>query len=206
MTGSVEQLLAWLSAAPAGVVYLVLGFAAALENIIPPVPADVVVLFGGVVAGQGAANIWLVFLAVWIGNVAGALLVYLVGRRYGEAFFAGRWGRLLLQPHQVAQLDGFYRRYGVRVIFVSRFLPMFRAVVPVFAGVSRLGFWRTALPMAAASGLWYGMIVYLGAAAGRNWQEILQALSDAGRWLWIVALVVAACVAWWWWRSRRRAE
>jgi len=206
LTGSVERLLEWLSAAPAAVVYLVLGLAAALENIIPPIPADVVVLFGGVVAGQGVANVWLVFVAVWLCNVGSAMLVYFLGRRYGDAFFAGRWGRLLLQPHQVEQLDRFYTRYGVRVIFISRFLPMFRAVVPVFAGVSGLGFWRTALPMAAASGLWYGMIVYLGAVAGRNWREILQTLSEAGRWLWIVAAVIAAGVVWWWWRSRRDGE
>jgi membrane protein DedA with SNARE-associated domain len=206
VSGSVEQLLDWLAAAPAALVYLALGLAAALENIVPPIPADVVVLFGGVLAGQGVANVWLVFLAVWIANVAGALLVYLVGRRYGEAFFAGRWGRLLLQPQQLQQLDAFYRRYGIRVIFVSRFLPMFRAVVPIFAGVSRLGFWRTALPMAAASALWYGTIVYLGAAAGRNWREILEALSAAGRWLWVAALGVAVLVGWWWWRTRRNAR
>ena len=206
MTGSVERLLEWLSAAPPALVYLALALAAALENIIPPIPADVVVLFGGVVAGQGVANVWVVFLAVWIANVAGALLVYAFGLRYGESFFKGGWGRLLLQPHQLEQLDGFYRRYGVRVIFVSRFLPMFRAVVPVFAGVSRLGFWRTALPMAAASALWYGMIVYLGAAAGRNWREIMEGLSSAGRWLWIVAALVAAGVGWWWWRTRKNAE
>jgi membrane protein DedA with SNARE-associated domain len=200
---SIEQLLAWLSAAPAWLVYLVLGLAAALENIIPPIPADVVVLFGGVVAGQGGASVPLVFLAVWAGNVAGALLVYLLGRRYGAGFFASRWGRLLLNPTQLAQLDGFYRRYGFRVIFVSRFLPMFRAVVPAFAGVSGLGFWRTAAPMAAASGMWYGMIVYLGAAAGRNWREILGTLSDIGGWLWAGAAIVAAGVGWWWWTSRR---
>jgi membrane protein DedA with SNARE-associated domain len=206
MESSVEQLLVWLSAAPAAVVYLVLGTAAALENVFPPIPADVVVLFGGVVAGEGGASAWLVFLAVWIGNVAGALLVFLLGRRYGEEFFAGRWGRLLLRPSQLAQLDGFYRRYGFRVIFVSRFLPMFRAVVPAFAGVAKLGFWRTAAPMAAASGMWYGMIVYLGAAAGRNWRDILRSLSDVGSWLWIAALAVTAAVAWWWWRSRRTSE
>jgi membrane protein DedA with SNARE-associated domain len=206
MTGSVERLLEWLSQAPPALVYLALALAAALENIIPPIPADVVVLFGGVVAGQGVVNVWLAFAVVWLANVGGALLVYLFGLHYGESFFKGRWGKFLLQPHQLEQLDSFYRRYGVRVIFVSRFLPMFRAVVPVFAGVSRLGFWRTALPMAAASALWYGMLIYLGAAAGRNYREILQSLSDAGRWLWIVAVVIAAGVGWWWWRTRQRAE
>lgn len=202
MAGAIERLLEWLAAAPGALVYLTLGLAAALENVVPPIPADVVVLFGGVVAGRGVANVWLVFLAVWACNIAGAMIVYFVGLQYGAAFFAGRWGRLLLRPHQLEQLDAFYRRQGIRVIFVSRFLPMFRAVVPVFAGVSRLGFARTALPMAAASGLWYGMIVYLGYTAGQNWREIMEALSSAGRWLWLIAGVLAALVGWWWWRSR----
>lgn len=202
MTGSVEQIMQWLSGAPVVLILLTLGLAAALENIVPPIPADVVVLLGGVLAGQGIVNIGVAFVTVWLSNVGGALVVYVVGLRYGSAFFAGRWGQMILRPQQLQQLDDFYRRYGVRVIFVSRFLPMFRAVVPVFAGVSGVSFWRTALPMAATSGLWYGFVIYLGSAAGRNWQQILQVLGDAGRWLWLAAAVLIAAVAWWWWRSR----
>lgn len=197
-----STLLDWLSAAPPAVVYLVLGVMSALENVVPPVPADVVVVFGGVLAGQGIAQPAAVFLVVWLSNVAGALLVYAVGWRYGPAFFSGRLGALLLNPGQLRRLGHFYRRYGFGIIFVSRFLPMFRAVVPVFAGTSRVAFWRTALPLSAASGLWYGSLVYLGVAAGRNIEVILGALDSAGRWLWAAAAGVAVVVGWWWWRSR----
>lgn len=195
-----------LSSAPEIVVYLVLGAAATLENLVPPIPADVVILFGGLLAGRGVARVDLVFLSVWICNVAGALAVYLVGRRFGASFFEGRWGRLLLQPRQVARLNVFYRRYGFGVIFVSRFLPMFRAVVPVFAGVAQVGFFRAALPIAVASALWYGLIVWLGATAGRNWEEIVAVLDSAGRWLWVLAGLVAAAVGWWWWRTRSEPD
>jgi membrane protein DedA with SNARE-associated domain len=197
-----DTLLNWLASAPHAAIYAVLGFAAALENVIPPVPADVVVVFGGVLAGRGGANPWGVFLAVWLFNVAGALFVYLIGRRYGAAFFAGRWGQMLLRPHQLEQLDGFYHRFGTGIIFVSRFLPMLRAVVPVFAGVSRLGVARTAVPIAAASALWYGGLVYLGTAAGRNWHEVMATLDHLGRWFWLAALLLLGGVAAWWWRSR----
>jgi membrane protein DedA with SNARE-associated domain len=197
-----DTLLNWLASAPHAAIYAVLGCAAALENVIPPIPADVVVVFGGVLAGRGGANPWGVFLAVWIFNVAGALFVYLIGRRYGAAFFAGRWGHMLLRPHQLEQLDGFYRRFGTGIIFVSRFLPMLRAVVPVFAGVSRLGVARTAIPIAAASALWYGGLVYLGAAAGRNWHEVMATLDQLGHWFWLAALLLLGGVAAWWWRSR----
>lgn len=202
MADSLHGLLSWLTNLPPVLLYAILGAAAALENIVPPIPADVVVVFGGLLAARGGASVWLVFAAVWACNVGGALAVYFAGRRFGAGFFAGRWGKAILRPNQLHRLGEFYRRYGLAIIFVSRFLPMFRAVVPVFAGVSGVGFFRTAVPVAAASGLWYGMLVYLGSVAGRNLEQILEGLSSAGRWLWLVALVVGAAVGWWWWRSR----
>lgn len=202
MGAALERLLDWLAGAPPVAVYVALGAAAAVENIIPPVPADVVVLFGGLLAGRGTANPWFVFLAVWLCNVVGALLVYYAGLRFGPAFFSGRIGRMILHPGQLQRLSEFYRRYGTGVVFVSRFLPMFRAVVPVFAGVSRIGFWRTAPPLAAASALWYGALVYVGAVAGRNFDRLMEMFRSFGLWAWAMALAAAAGVVWWWWKSR----
>lgn len=202
MTDLIDLLLDQLAGSNQALVYLLLGVFAALENLVPPVPADVVVLFGGFLAGQGVVDAFAVFLVVWSANVCGALAVYLLGRRYGASFFSGRWGRLLLKPRQLRSLSDFYGRYGLRVIFLSRFLPMFRAVVPVFAGISKVGFWRTALPLALASAIWYGAIVYVGAVAGRNWESIIASLEGASRWLWGASLILLAIVFVWWWRSR----
>ena len=198
-----DTLLQRMIGLPEPTTYLLLGVAAALENIVPPVPADMVVLFGGFLAGQGGARVELVFLAVWFGNVAGALFVFEVGRRYGPSFFSGRWGQMLLRPRQLASLDEFYRRFGPMVIFVSRFLPMFRAVTPVFAGVAGLGRWRTAVPIAGASAIWYGFIVYIGSVAGANWSQIVAVLDRSGRWLGVLALLLGLATLAWWWRSRR---
>lgn len=188
----------WLVAAPDAVFLLTLGVAAGVENVVPPIPADVVVLVGSVLATQAGAHLGLLFLAVWIGNVVGALLVYGVGRRYGFAFFQGRLGRLLLRPEQIATVGVFYRRFGFPVIFLSRFLPMFRAIVPVFAGVSGVGFLKTAIPIATASALWYGGLVYIGATAGKNWEVLIEGLESVSGWLWLAALLAAVPVLWWW--------
>lgn len=199
----IDRILAWMTGLPEGLVYLVVGAFAFVENVFPPVPADVVALFGGFLAGQGAANPWMAFLVVWAGNVAGALLMYALGRRYGPSFFDTRIGRVVLHPDQVRKLAEFYERRGTVVILVSRFLPMFRAVVPVFAGTTGLGAVRTAIPIAVASGAWYGIIVYLGATAGSNWEQIRAAINTSGRWLALAAGVLAVLVGLWWWRSRR---
>lgn len=202
MQNALTDLFDLLLSAPEILIYLLLGVMSALENIIPPVPADIVVLFGGMLAGRGQVNPWTVFLVVWAFNVAGALLIYAVGRRYGPGLFSGRWGRIILRPGQLATLGAFYHRYGFAVIFLSRFLPMFRAVVPPFAGLAGIGFWKTAIPLAAASGLWYGLIVYVGVVFGSNWSRLLASFESTGRWLLVVAVLVMVLVARWWWRSR----
>jgi len=201
----IDALLEWLKALPPLLVYLVVGGIAAVENVFPPVPADVVALFGGFLAGQGTGHPVVMFLVVWIGNLSTAILMYWVGRKKGTRFFQGRLGRMILHPGQMEKLSRFYQRRGTIVIFTSRFLPMFRAVVPIFAGTSGVGFWRATIPMALASGLWYGLIVYLGATAGENWEEIRSTVETSGKWLGIVAGVLALVIAWVWWRSRREA-
>lgn len=202
MGGLIDSLLEWMRGLPPAVVYLVVGAIAGVENIFPPVPADVVALFGGFLAGQGVGSPFLMFLIVWACNVGTALLMYWVGRRHGTRFFQSRIGRMILRPGQMEKLSRFYQRRGTVVIFVSRFLPMFRAIVPVFAGTSGIGFFRAALPIALASGAWYGLVVYLGATAGANWEEIRAAVEQSGRWLAIVAALLMAAVGWWWWKTR----
>lgn len=196
------DILGWLLEIPDWLVYLTLGAAAAVENIVPPIPADVMVLAGGVVSGAGGVPPSALFAAVWLSNVGSALLVYAVGRRYGLRFFEGRLGSYLLAPGQIQRLARAYRRYGFPIIFFSRFLPVFRPVVPAFAGISRVGFWQTAVPIALASAIWYGLLVYLGAAAGSNWEAVLAFFSRVGGWLGAIAAVLLALLGWWWWRTR----
>jgi membrane protein DedA with SNARE-associated domain len=199
-----EAVLGWLANLPPVLIYTVIGAGAAVENIIPPVPADTFVLLGAFLAESSGATPFLIFLVTWIANVGSAVAVYFVAYRYGQSFFATNVGHWLLQPRQLQQIGGFYARWGMPAIFVSRFLPAFRALVPVFAGVTRVPLRRVLLPMAVASGLWYGALVYLGSMAGRNWEAIAAFVSRVSGVLLLVALVLVAGLGWWWWRTRHR--
>ncbi|HUE96527.1 MAG TPA: DedA family protein [Longimicrobiaceae bacterium] len=202
MAERAAALLQWLVAIPDWLLYVLVGLAAALENIVPPIPADVMVLIGGVIAGAGGANTPTLFIAVWAANVGGALLVYWFGRRYGPRFFQGRIGSYLLGPAQIQGLARAYARFGFPIIFFSRFLPVFRPVVPAFAGVARLGFWGTAIPIALASAIWYGALVYFGSVAGANWRSLLATVERFGGWLWAAAVVLILIGVYFWNRTR----
>ena len=201
-----DATLDFLASLPAGLTYLVLGVGAALENIVPPVPADTFILLGGFLAVRGPADAVAVFLVTWLANTSGALLVYGAGHRFGPPFFDSRFGRLLLQPEQLARLRRFYRSRGTPAIFFARFLPGLRAVVPAFAGVARLSFPSVAVPVAVASAIWYGGLVWLGSIAGKNLETILEWYATANRLLLVVATAIVAVILLVWLRTRGPAS
>jgi uncharacterized tellurite resistance protein B-like protein len=132
--------------------------------------------------------------------------VYFVARRYGRRLFATRTGRRLLAPRSLAIIEREYLRFGVAGIFVSRFLPGIRAVVPPFAGLVGLSPLRTLVPMAVASGIWYGGITILGTLIGSNWQRINQIITGVNRTLGIATLLLVAVGLVWYLRRRRRRQ
>jgi membrane protein DedA with SNARE-associated domain len=198
----VSDFLAWMDSLPGPTLYVLLGAGAAIENVVPAVPADTFVALGGLVSALGTLDAGWVFLVTWLCNVASALAVYRLGYAHGRAVFETSAGRFVLKPHQLDRMAGFYARWGLPAIFLTRFLPGVRCVVPVFAGITHQRFFSVALPVAAASAIWYGALVWLGAWAGQN-LDLLGALLDRVQsTLGVIALVVTGLVAVWWWRSR----
>lgn len=183
---------------------MLIGVLAALENIFPPVPSDMAVALGAFLAGRGTLNGWAVFGTTWGFNVGAAAGVYFLARRYGRAFIRRPIGRKLLSPSALTHIEHAYQRYGTYGIFLSRLLPVWRAVVPPFAGVARLSPVRTLIPVALASGLWYGALTLLVMRLGTNFETVLAALGRINRWLGVGALVVAAAVAFTLWRRLKR--
>jgi len=202
----IDGLLGLVSQLPVEVLYLLVGAGAAVENLFPPIPSDMFVVAGAIVADRGLLDSRLVFLVAWVSNLVLALTVYLAARRYGGGIFATRWGRWLLRPEQLHRMSLFYREYGTLTILVSRFFPVFRVLVPAFAGISHLGFWRTAIPLSVASAAWYGALVTGGVLFSRNIDLLLGPLRAVNTTAGIIASLVAVLLALLWWRSRREEK
>ncbi len=164
--------------------YLVIGILAAVENVFPPVPADTAVALGAFLSQTGVVSAPTVFIVTWVANVTSATAVYAAGRTVGRSFFTGRVGRRLLHPERLRKLERLYQRHGTWGLFLSRFIPAVRAVVPPFAGLARLSWPRYLGAVTTASGIWYGVLTYVAAT-------LLQRLEDIGRLLRQVNLITA---------------
>ena len=193
MTG----LLATLESLPPGPLYALIGLLAAVENVFPPVPADTAVALGGFLAGRGTLDVWAVFLVTWIANVGSAAGVYAVARRYGPPFFAGPIGRRLVPPPVLQHIAAAYHRYGLWGIFLSRLLPVWRAVVPPFAGIAGLSAPRALIPLALASALWYGLLTMFVGTLGTNLDAVVAVLAHVNWVLGAAAIGVLIFLAVW---------
>jgi membrane protein DedA with SNARE-associated domain len=170
---------------------------------VPPIPADTFVLFGAFLAAGGRASAWVIFLVTWLANVFTAIGVYALASRHGARLAGAPIARWILKPHQIQQISRFYTRFGVPALAISRFLPAFRAVVPVFAGISQMPWYQVVPPIAAASALWYGILVIIGTIAGHNWELVSGIFLQFNRALLWVAAPLLIIIVVWWWRTRR---
>lgn len=191
---SVDSILAWLGELPLGTLYVAMGVTSAIENIFPPFPADAVVAFGSFLAARGKASPYTTFAVVWVGNLAGAAFMYFVGRHYGAAAFTARlekWGG----KNAEARLRDLYNRYGIPALFVSRFLPGVRALVPPFAGALRLPPLAVAAAIALASGVWFAFITFIAYQAGEDWDVLYATIVHSSKIAAAAGFVVVAIVA-----------
>jgi membrane protein DedA with SNARE-associated domain len=170
---------------------------AAVENIFPPVPADVAVSLGAFLAGRGVLNAWLVFGLTWVANVGSGAAVYALARRHGALVSRGFLGRHIFTPATVAHIAEQYRRHRGYGIFLSRLLPVWRAVVMPFAGIAHVSPARALIPLALASAIYYGGLTYLISRLGTNLDDVLSYIRHVNLGLAIVAAVLALAIVLW---------
>lgn len=199
-----NALLDWLAALPIVPAYAVLLILAALENVFPPVPADVAVALGAFVARRVGRSPAVLGGLCWIANTVSSAAMYFLGRTKGPAFFESSLGRRLVPPSVLGALRNAYERHGVFGIFVSRFLPGVRSAVTPFAGVVGLSPLRALVPATTASGIWYTLIVLAASTLGLNWDGVRRLIERVNSALGLLAVAATALVFVWLWRRSNR--
>jgi len=199
-----ETITTWLGNLPIGTLYAAIAGVSAFENFFPPFPSDGVIAFGSFLASRAQGSPVWVFLLGWFGNVSGAMVTYTLARRFGSDMILKRLEKHV-GPAAENRMMVLIDRYGFGGLFVSRFLPGVRAIVPPFAGAMRLPMWKVFLAVASASAVWFGIITFLAFRAGDNWELLQHYLLRSGQWAGLISgAVVALIVGLWLLRRRKR--
>jgi membrane protein DedA with SNARE-associated domain len=210
----VDALLGWLSGASVGSLYLLIFLASLIEGVVPIMPGDLAAALLAFYAARSGGQLAPTILAVTSGSVLGALVMWWIGRRFGAEWVAHRIGRLKIaggeEKIEAAEhrVEDAYRQYGWVALFVSRFLPGIRAIVPAAAGALRIPFWEVTLIFSVASGLWYGAISWIAFRVGEDWALVREQMERLARDVGLGAVAAALVLAFFGWRlwKRRRAS
>jgi membrane protein DedA with SNARE-associated domain len=201
----VEGVLTWLGGLPPAALYIILAVVAAAENFVPPIPADVIVAFGAFLAAREQRSPIPTIIAVVIGNVGGALGMFALGRRFGAEWIRRRL-RVMGEGAE-ERVRKAYDRFGLPALFLSRFLPGVRAVVPPLAGAIKVPVPGAIAAIATASTIWYATLAIIAYRLGSEWSRIASAIKRFQTTAAIVAgvVLVVAAVVWLVMRQRRKA-
>ena len=196
-----ESLIAELSGIDPIWAYCILLLSAFLENLIPPVPGDTVVVFSAYLVGRGTLGLWPVFLMTWIGGTAGFLGMYYLGYSRGRAFFTSRGGRFF-SLEGLAKAEFWLQRYGVILLLGNRFLSGIRSVIAIGAGLGGMKWMTVAVCGAISMAVWNGLLLYAGLVVGQNWGQVTGLLKQYNRVLLGLLLLLAVVLLWRWWAKR----
>ncbi|MBS1786555.1 MAG: DedA family protein [Acidobacteria bacterium] len=198
----IEHGIRWLQQLPPGGVLALMFFLAFIENIFPPSPSDVLLVFAGTLIGIGTIDFAPALIVSTLGSTCGFVLAYLVGRYFQEHILTGRLSRYL-PLSAINQVERLFQRFGYGVIVVNRFLAGTRAIVSFVSGMSEMNLPMTTLLCAISAAAWNAILLYLGMVFGKNWQKVGQYLSIYSTVVTIIVLALLAFYVWRYLRNRR---
>ena len=152
--------------------YLGLALLLVAENLFPPIPSEVVLPLAGFLVGRGDLSLWGAIFAATLGSVAGALVLYALGRWGGRRLVLryGQW--LRVDEKGLKDAEGWFRRYGDWVVLFARVVPVARSIVSIPAGTMKMPVARFVLLTTLGSAVWNSILIGAGVALGANWQAV----------------------------------
>ena len=143
--------------------YWGIAFLMALENVIPPIPSEVIMGIGGLNVARGTMEFWPLLAAGTVGSTLGNYVWFLAGDRLGYARlqpFVNRWGRwMTLEWRDIERAAAFFRRHGEWIVFALRFSPLLRTMVSLPAGLAHMKHWRFLLFTFAGAAVWNALLI-----------------------------------------------
>lgn len=172
------------------------------ENVFPPSPSDLLLVFCGTLVGLGTIGFIPLTLMATAGSTAGFALMYWIGLKFEKATTKKRKMKFI-SADLLLKVEGWFQKYGYWLIIANRFMSGTRAVISFFAGMTRLDFLKTLSLSAISALLWNGILVFFGMKLGQNWRTISDYLSTYGKIIGGVVAIIAIIFAVRWFLKRR---
>ena len=158
------------------IAYFTIFLAMFFENIIPPIPSEIIMPLGGFFVYQQKLNFY--FLVFWglLGTIAGSIPWYYLGKLVNEnrlSNFLDKRGRYIgITSNDLVKSKRWFDKYGVSLVFWGRLVPGIRTLISVPAGMELMPFRKFLIWTSLGSLIWVALLTYAGFVLGENYQII----------------------------------
>jgi membrane protein DedA with SNARE-associated domain len=199
-------MLQWIVGLVTSLSYLGVGILMAIENIVLPLPSELIMPLAGFETAKGQMKLARVILAGTIGSVAGSLPLYYAGCALGEDRLRkwvekyGRW--MMLRGHDLERATDRFSGNNVVAVIVGQLIPGVRGLISLPAGVARMNLALFLVANFVGTIIWCTVLAVAGRLLGSNFTRIHKFLGPVG-WS-ILGLLFAASIGWVLWQRHQR--
>ena len=156
--------------------YFVIGFAMFLENIIPPIPSEIIMPLGGYFVYQGSLNFYILVLFGTVGTLLGSFPWYFLGKSLNEqkiSKFLDNKGKFLgITSNDLSKSRLWFDKYGTLLVFWGRLIPGIRTLISVPAGIELMPIGTFLIWTTLGTAIWVTILTTAGYLFGENYQNI----------------------------------
>jgi membrane protein DedA with SNARE-associated domain len=179
-----------------------------IENIFPPIPSEVILLFGGFMTTYTKLNIFGMLVASTLGSVIGAIVLYYIGKIFNKErikkIISGNIGKILrVKSGDIDKASNWFETKGYKTVFFCRFIPIVRSLISIPAGMSEMPIFRFLTYTTLGSLIWNLVLIVIGSIVGENWASILNVL-DTYSYLVVIALFFSVIIGVYLFYKKRR--
>ena len=178
--------------------YLGIFFLIFIENVFPPIPSELILVFGGFISKSLNLNFLLLVIFATLGSSTGAIILYYAGKKIPlekmESFLEKKWvKRLGFKPGDIKKSLKYFEKYSTFAVFFGRCVPVVRSLISIPAGMQNMSLRKFLIYTTIGSGIWNTLLIYIGRVTQDKWKEgllILERYSNRILGLIILAFIV----------------
>jgi len=184
-----DQIFSFMQSIDPIYIYFLLFFFAFIENLFPPSPSDLIVVFGSSLIASTSISYLPVLFVTSFGSSIGFMAMFYIGKYFGDHVL--KTGKLkFITQENLSKVDIWFTKYGYKLIVINRMLPGTRAVVSFFAGMYELDYLKTFSLAFISSIIWNILIIELGIVLGNNISRIDSYLSAYSKVVLIASIIL----------------
>jgi membrane protein DedA with SNARE-associated domain len=175
--------------------YVGLFIATLIESTFVPIPSEVTMIPAGMLAAQGKLWYWGVLMSASAGVVAGSVINYWFGLKFGRAIIIKYGKYAFLKPSSLDKTERFFAKYGTAAVFLGRILPGVKHYIAFAAGIAKMSFKPFVAASAVGGLIWIWILLHVSYTAEKK-AEASGASNSSSFVMIILAVVAISAFAW----------